>query len=158
MAVTAGRIASAHRPAAVTVTIGLLWFLAVTAAAGGIALLFGAAAPDEEWLDSVPVIDTWVIPGLVLGIGFGLGSAVVAYGLQRTPHWEWLGWLEDLTVYHWSWAATIAVGVGHAVWIGLEFAYLPEYSILQYVYGSIAIALMLIPFLPAMRRHLRITA
>lgn len=159
MALTAQRTIATHRPASVVASFVLLSFLAVTAIAGGIALsLGGGAAPDEEWLDAIPLIDSWLVPGLVLGIGFGLGSAVTAYGLMRMPHWRWLGWLERLTGHHWSWIATIAIGAGHVVWIGLELIYLPELSVLQLVYGPLGAALMLIPFLPAMRDHLRLSA
>lgn len=103
-----------HRPASVLTAIAVLVFLGISAVAGGVALVFGiGAAPPSDWLDGIPLIDSWVVPGLVLGIGFGLGSLVAAYGMLRKPWWRWLGFLERLTRHHWSWVATILIGLCH---------------------------------------------
>ncbi len=32
----------------------------------------------HRWLDRIPVIDSWLVPGFVLGVGFGVGSLVTA--------------------------------------------------------------------------------
>jgi hypothetical protein len=116
---------TAHRPTAVRSTVGVLVFLGISALAGGVALVLGVgAAPPADWLDEIPLIDSWVVPGLVLGLGFGVGSLLAAYGMLRRPRWAWLGALERLTRHHWSWIATIGIGVGHIAWIVLELIYL----------------------------------
>jgi hypothetical protein len=154
MTITATPTATGHRPATVLATIGVLVFLGVSAVAGGIAMVLGVgAAPPQDWLAGIPVIDTWVVPGLVLGIGFGAGSLVAAYGMLRRPRWAWLGFAERLTGHHWSWAATIAIGAGHVAWIALELVYLPELSALEAVYGATGIALVGLPLHPAVRRY-----
>lgn len=79
------------------------------------------------------------MPGLVLGVGFGLGSLVTAYGMLRR--------------YRWSWIATLLIGLGHVVWIALELIYLPEPSALQVVYGAVGAALLLLPWHPAVRGY-----
>ncbi len=129
-----------HRPAAVSATIAVLFFLGITATFGGLALLLGYTPP-QEWLDGVPVVTSWVVPGLVLGIGFGIGSLVTGFGVLRR---QW-----------WSWIATVLIGLGHIVWIGLELVYLPDPSVLQAIYGPVGIALVVLPFLPSVRHHLR---
>jgi hypothetical protein len=146
---------TSHRPVAVRTTIGVLVFLGISAVAGGVALVLGVgAAPPADWLDDIPVIDSWVVPGLVLGIGFGVGSLLGAYGMLRQPRWAWLGFAERLTRHHWSWIATILLGAGHIAWIALELIYLRETSDLQAVYGATGIALVALPMHPAVRRHL----
>lgn len=145
-----------HRLAAVWATIGVLTFLGASAVAGGVALLLGAAPPDD-WLNRVPVIDSWVVPGVVLGVGFGFGSLLAAYGIARRPSWRWPRFAERLTHQHWSWLATILIGLGHLVWITLELVYLPQQSALQVVYGAVGVALVLLPLHPAMRRHLAVS-
>jgi hypothetical protein len=144
-----------HRPAAVRITIGVLAFLGISAVAGGVALVLGVgAAPPAEWLDDIPFIDSWVVPGLVLGLGFGVGSLLAAFGMLRRPQWAWLAPVERLTRDHWSWIATILIGVGHIAWIVLELIYLRETSDLQIVYGAVGVALVALPMLPAVRRDL----
>ncbi len=143
------------RPPLVVVTITLLFFLGVTAVAGSLALIFdlGGGAPPEEWLDGIPLIDGWLVPGLVLGIGFGMGSLVAAYGWLRRPIWRWLDWLETATRHHWAWLATILIGAGHVLWIGVELALLPDPAWLQLVYGPLGLALMFLPLAPSVSRY-----
>ena len=40
------------------------------------------------------------------------------------------------------------------MWISLELVYLPQPSILQAVYGAVALALLLLPLHPQVRHHL----
>lgn len=137
----------------VLATIGVLGFLAVSALAGGTALVLGAAPPDD-WLDRIPVVDSWVVPGLVLGIGFGAGSLATAYGMLRLPTGSALRPVQRLTRHHWPWAATLLIGLGQVVWIGLELAYLPQLSPLQAVYGGVGVALVVLALHPTVRRYL----
>ncbi len=74
---------STDRPRSVLATTGLLGFLGVSATGGGITLVGGSAAPPDHWLPEFPAVDSWVVPGMVLGLGFGLGSLVTAYGMAR---------------------------------------------------------------------------
>jgi hypothetical protein len=155
MAAAVTPVATRHRPPSVVTTVGVLLFLGLSAIAGGVALtLDGGAAPSRDWLDEIPLIDSWRVPGLVLGIGFGLGSLVAGYGMWRRPRWPWLRPVERLTRHHWSWPGTILIGAGQIAWISLELVYLPELSILQAVYGAVGLALVLLPLLPSARNHL----
>lgn len=115
------------------------------------------AAPPREWLDGVPLIDSWVIPGVVLGVGFGLGSLLTAYGVLRRPRWYGMGGVERVTHHHWPWLATVLIGGCHVAWIIVELVYLPQPSVLQVVYGAVGVALLLLPLHPAVRRYLAIT-
>ncbi len=148
-------------PIAVVTTIGLLWVLGVSAGAGGVELTFGIWGVESfppDWLDRSPFVDSWLIPGLVLGVGFGLGSLVMADGLLRRPRVRWLGFVERWTGRHWAWLGTVLIGAGHIVWIALEVAYIPGFSWLEAVYGGIGVALLLLPWTPSVRRYLLITA
>jgi hypothetical protein len=148
--------AVAPRPAAVWVTTGVLAFLGVSAVAGGTAMLTGVdgAAPPQDWLADVPVVDSWVLPGLVLAVGFGLGSLITAYGMLSRRSWAWSRPVEGLVGYHWSWLAALLLGLGQVIWIGLEVAYLPELSRLQVVYATAGFALLLFPSLRSVRSYL----
>ena len=155
ISVTPAPVVSRHRPAPVLIVVCVLVFLGVSAVAGGVALLLDiGAAPPADWLNQIPLIDSWIVPGLVLSIGFGLGSLVAAVGVLRKPRWPWLGVVERFTHHHWSWTATILIGLGHVTWIALELRYLPELSALQAVYGGVGIALVLLPILAPVRAYL----
>jgi len=59
-----------------------------------------------------------------------------------------------LTHHHWSWIATILIGLGHIAWIAAEIIYLPQPSALQAVYGALGVALLLLPLHAAVRGYL----
>jgi hypothetical protein len=134
--------------------VGVLAFLGISAIAGGVAMVLDVGTPPDDWLERIPVIDTWMVPGLVLVVGFGFGSLLSGYGMLRRPRWAWLHPVERLTRHHWSWAATVLIGLGQIAWIVVELVYLPEPSALQVVYGGVGAALLLLALLPAVRRHL----
>lgn len=147
----------ARRPRVVVVELVLLAFLALTAIGGGLEmLLFPAGNPfvKAEWLDAVP-FDDWIIPGLILGIGFGLGSVLVLWGVLRRPSVGWLDRLAIPTRHHWSWLASMFLGAGLILWIGLEVALIPERSVVEAIYLAVGAALVLLPFAPAASTYLR---
>lgn len=141
------------RPPLVISGIVVLCFLGLTALGGSIGFFADVGMRDPAWLETIPLVVNWAVPGLVLGIGFGIGSLVTAYGLFRRPRWLWLAWLEDLTGHHWSWVATIALGLGMMTWIGLQLIWL-DFNLLHAVYGSIGIFLATLPLAPSFRNHL----
>jgi hypothetical protein len=149
---------STHRSATQKVTLALLGFLGVTATGGGLAFLFGPTSGEgawfpQEWLDQIPLIDSFVLPGLVLGVGFGLGSLVTLWGMLRRPHLGFLAGIERATGRHWSWLATVVLGLGQLVWIGLELAFI-EFSFFHPLYGAVGLALAALPWTGSMRRDL----
>ena len=157
MTLTATRTVSQPRPAPVAWISALLLVLGLGATAGGAAMTFGLGGSSmlpDAYLDAIPLIDSWVIPGIVLMVGFGLASLIAAYGVLQTPRWRWLHGIERMTGYHWSWIATIAIGVGQVIWIGLELIYIP-FSWLMPTFGLIGLALALLPFSAQVRRHLQ---
>lgn len=111
----------------------------------------------SEWLDEIPIVESWLFPGVVLGVGFGIGSLVVFWGLLRRPRWQRLGWIERRTRHHWSWIGLVLLGAGHTLWIALELLILPDPSWLQVVYGPIGLALLALPFTHSMTRYLAST-
>jgi hypothetical protein len=149
-----------HRPVAERVLLAVLLFLGVTASIGGAALLVAPAVGREEWfpddlLDQLPLVDSWVVPGLVLGVCFGAGSLLTWWGMWRRPDWGWTRWAQRLTGLHWSWLATVVLGAGHAVWIGLELASI-EFSWFHVLYGAVALVLLLLPLTRAVRADLAV--
>ena len=118
----------------------LLGFTGITAIGGGIEMLIypqGNEFVPEAWLADIPIIDSWVVPGLFLLVVLGAGSLFTAYGLFRGQRRGWL--------------ATIALGVALIAWIGLEVVFLPERSFLEALYAGIGIILLGLAALPSVR-------
>jgi hypothetical protein len=144
-----------ERPATVRTAVVLLGFLGVTAIGGGLAMISGleGVTPPDEWLDRLPLITNWVVPGMILMVGFGIGSLITLAGILRRPRWRVLSWIETSTGHHWSWLATIAIGFGQAMWIAIELVSIP-FSPLMAIYGPLGLALFGLSLTASMRRHL----
>lgn len=119
------------------ITVGLLVWLAIGALAGGVALV---SKPDGSvmqlplsMLDGSPFPD-FLVPGLILGGIFGVGSlAVVFMGLR---HWRIAPFL------------AFGVGCGMMIWIVVELAIIKGISILHPLYflTGLAIAAAAVPW------------
>lgn len=157
-----------RRPAAVKWTIGVLSFLGVTALGGGIEMLAfyrGNEYLPADMLERIP-FDTFIVPGLILGGIFGLGSLFVAWGMWRRPDIGWLRWLERLTDRHWAWAGAVLTGFGFTMWMVIEISMLGtpwaqvEASgeamawILYAIYGTVAVLLLVLPQLRSVRWYM----
>jgi hypothetical protein len=142
------------------VQLVLLAFLAVTAIGGGLEmLLFPQGNPfvKAEWLDSVP-FDDWILPGLILLVGFGLGSVLVLWGVLRRSRIGPLDRLATPTRHHWSWLGSMLLGAGLVLWIVLEVVLIPERSVVEAVYLVVGVVLVLLPWVPTAAAYLRSSA
>lgn len=156
-------------PRLVFATILVLLFLGATTFLGGVEMLvrpFGSVVLPAEILDELPV-DSFVLPGLVLATVFGIGAALVAYGLWRQPYLTSLRWVEQVTGRHWAWAGTLAMGAGFVGWMLLQLVLLgapgagngpdPAASWTLYaIYGSVAAWLLIVPWTQEVKEDLRI--
>ena len=134
--VTVPSSASIPRPSmnrAGRATVGLLVLLGLMALAGGIALV---AKPDgsvmhlpTSYLDGSPFPD-FLIPGLILGTLFGVGSFVVAVMALRA--WRIAPFL------------AFAFGCGQMIWITVELAIIKEVSFLHPLCFAIGLAIALV--------------
>jgi hypothetical protein len=149
--------------------IGALSFLGVTALGGGIEMVVfpdGNAYLPAERLERVPLLDSYLVPGLVLGIVFGLGSLVAAVGVARRPTWRWLSRMQRRTGRHWSWTLSSAIGVGFVAWMALELVLVgpdpttagggfPVAVLTDVVFGTVAVLVVVLPWSARVRQDLR---
>jgi hypothetical protein len=159
MTLTATKTTHRHRPLWVTTMTWLLGVLGIGAVGGGWVMIFGIGGESmlpDAYLDSLPLVHSWVLPGLVLMIGFGFGSLLTGYGVHFRPTWRWVRPVEHLSSHHWSWLATILLGAGQMVWIGIEVVSIP-FSFLMPTFGLVGLALFVLPLTRQVSDYLRIT-
>ena len=114
------------------VTLVLLTLLGVGALAGGIALV---AKPDGSVMHFDPALlagspfTDFLVPGLILGGLFGIGSfVVIALGLRHAPVAPFLAF---------------AIGCGQMIWITVELAVIHELSFLHPTFFAVGLAIAL---------------
>jgi hypothetical protein len=155
------------RPVSVRVSLVVLVFLGITAFAGGMEMLIfpqGNEYLPQDMLDRLPV-NTFILPGMILSVIFGLGSLFVAWGMVRRAKVGWLAGVERMTGRHWSWTGLLLLGIGFATWMVVEVILLGapwaqadsggEASawVLYGLYGSVAVSLLILPHLRGVVRY-----
>lgn len=170
MSVSTRPVRTTRRPAAVRALVATLGFLGLTALGGGVEMLLfpdGNEFLPPEFLDQIPIVDSFLVPGIVLAGVFGLGSLVAMVGVLRRPHWPWLDGLERWTDHHWSWAASLGLGIAFLTWMAVEITWLgtpwesPAGSeerlfafALYGIYLTVAALLLSLPWARSVRDHL----
>lgn len=159
-----------RRPRTTTATMAVLGLLGVTALGGAAMLAFpgGPGRLPADLLDGVPLADTFLLPGLVPGLVFGIGSLLALVGMWRRRKVSALSRFEAATGHHWSWALTIVLGVAFAAWMAAQWLWLgiPWAAgdtadqavawVLHGAYDAVAVAFLVLPHTRGVRDHLAV--
>jgi hypothetical protein len=144
------------RPLSLRWLLGCLTFLSLSAVFGGVVLV---GSPSGAWLH-IPLsvlqyspFSDFLIPGLILGLVFGVGSLATVLALWWRPTWPPAGALTRLTGEHWAWSAAVALGIGQIIWIVTETLMLRGASWLGLIFGSLGVLIVVLAFQPGVRRH-----
>jgi len=139
------------------VLIFLHLFLGLNGLAGGGALML---APDGRLLQMPltalapsPFAD-FLIPGLLLFLFLGVYPLIVAYSLWRLPDRHWPNALNPFRSRHWSWAASLSVGVTAIIWIIVQIQWIPPGFLHLFIF-SWGVLILLTTCLPGVRQYCR---
>lgn len=143
-----------RRPRGVHVLVGLLVFLAVNAIFGGGALLLdpsgGLLGMPVSLLEGSP-FGTYLLPGAVLLVLFGLLPLVVVFGLRRRPAWAYL----STRGTNGFWLAALGIGAALVVWILVQMTILRFF--LQPILLLLGLVIVALGLLPSVRRYYAIS-
>jgi hypothetical protein len=135
----------------------LLVLLGLGAASGGFSLVVDPTGARMQWslalLEHSPFHD-YLIPGLILGIVFGIGSFVALLTVWFRPAWAFGTALTRFTGEHWSWSAAFAVGLGQVIWIVTQVLMVGVTSWLQPACAGLGLLIVLLTLEPGFRRYL----
>jgi hypothetical protein len=145
------------RPLGLRVLLGCLAFLGISAIFGAIMLVpdpTGAMIGMPISLLEFSPFQDFLIPGLLLGIVFGIGSfaAILALWFQST--WAFGTALTHLTGEHWSWSAAFMIGIGQVIWIVTQVLMMRGVSVLHFLYGGLGLLIVFLTLDANLRRSL----
>lgn len=144
------------RPFNLRLMLGCLAFLSVSAAFGGIVLVInptgGLIGMPISLLRFSPFHD-FLIPGLILGIVFGIGSLAAILALWFRPAWSLASWLTRATGEHWAWSVALMIGLGQVIWIVTQMLMMRGVSVLHFLYGGLGLLIVFLSFEPNLRRY-----
>ena len=149
--------ATTARPPGLRWLLGCLAFLSISAVFGGVVLV---GSPSGAWLH-IPLsilryspFSDFLIPGLILGLVFGLGSLVTVLALWWRPGWPLGAALTRFTSEHWAWSAAFTLGAGQVIWIVTQILMVRGLDGLQVLYGSLGVLIVVLTLQPGVRRDL----
>jgi hypothetical protein len=137
----------------------LLGFLSIGAFFGGIALLIH---PDGSFLQMPGELlanspfKSFLIPGIILLITFGILPAFVIYGLIKKPENRFFDRLNLIYDYHFAWTFSVYIGIALIIWINIQTLILNSVGILHTIYSSLGILIVCIALLPQTRNHYKL--
>lgn len=135
--------------------LGCLAFLSASAAFGGIVLVINPTGS----LIGMPVsllrfspFHDFLIPGLILGIVFGIGSFATILALRFRPAWLIGSALTRATGEHWTWSLALVIGLGQVIWIVTQMLMMRGVSVLHFLYGGLGLLIVFLTLEPGLRR------
>ncbi|OGO39917.1 MAG: hypothetical protein A2147_08510 [Chloroflexi bacterium RBG_16_57_8] len=149
---------SARRPFTLWLLIILTLLIGISALISGPMLFLEPSGSLVQWsvedLEGTPFSD-YLIPGIILFVFIGIYPVFVGYSLIRKPAWRWPDAINPAKEQHWAWAASSSVGIIMLIWIIVETVLLGFISFLQPVIAVWAVLILLLAFLPGVRRYFR---
>lgn len=141
------RTHTGQRPLSLVLAAVLLGFLGITAVGGGVTMVAdpsgGLIGMPAAWMEKVPLLDDWLVPGIVLASWFGLGSLLTLAGMIKRFALPGTDWVERRTGRHWTWLATIVLGATQVAWIGVELWFMPATMWIQALLLGVGLAMMM---------------
>lgn len=148
-------------PLTAKLLIALVGLQALSGIGGGVGLVVGPKGEvlqmPLEFLEGTPFAD-YLVPGLILLIVLGLFAALVFYGLAWRPRWAWTDFFNRWTGQHWSWSASLVLGIGLTIWIVVEMIMIRQVAAIQVLYLALGALILAVALLPPTRHYYRTRA
>lgn len=145
-------------PAAAIVLIILHAVLGLGALGGGAMLIFdptGDAMGMPLSMLERTFFPSFLIPGILLLLIFGVFPLIVAYAIWRQPHWKTI---EAINPYrndlHPAWALSLYVGFGQIIWITVQTYMMNAVHIVHLGYTTLGLIILIVTLLPSVRTYL----
>jgi hypothetical protein len=146
------------RPKILWLLLFLLFFQGLSATPSGAMLVIDPSGERMQMpltlLEGAP-FSSYLIPGLILSIGLGLGAFFLLVCLLRLPAWGWAERLNPFTEQHWTWTAVAFFGLALMIWIVVQVFMVGLGAWLQPFYFAVGLAILLLALSPPLRQYLR---
>lgn len=147
---------SGKRPAAVIVLYILQAFLGIGAIGGGLMLIADPSGESMGMPTSVlerSPFGSFIIPGMLLLVIFGLLPLLVLYGLVKKPQWTWADTLTPFRNLHSSWSLSLYIGFGQIIWIMVQTYMMNAVSAVHVFYTSLGLLIQAVTLLPPVQGY-----
>lgn len=145
-----------NRPGTVILLYILQAFLGVGAVGGGLMLLIDPSGEMMGMPTSVlerSPFDSFIVPGILLFLVFGVLPLLVLYGLYKKPDWGWAAPLNPFKPLHSAWTFSLYIGFGQIIWIMVETYMMNAVSMVHVFYTSLGLLIQAVTLLPQVQKY-----
>ena len=142
------------KPKSLIVLLFLLGFLSLGAFVGGIPLILDPSGAMLKMPISIldgSTLNSFLIPGIILSIFFGVIPIVILNALLKKPEWPWTQSLNLLPDMYWGWTFTIYIGFGQIIWISVQTVMINQASLVHLFYTLLGVSIVAVALLAPIR-------
>lgn len=142
-----------QKPITLWLLAASLIFLSFGGFYGGILMLTDPSGKSLQMDSVLPqlLVPDYILPGLFLLFAMGLTPLFLTFGLLARPNWPRLQSLSPRR--HWSWTATLALGVLLILWLTLQAFLIGFQWPIQYVTAINGLLIILFALIPQVRMY-----
>lgn len=97
--------------------------------------------------------DSFLIPGLLLLLIFGLLPLIVLYGLVKKPDWRRYAGLVPFKELHPAWTFSLYIGFGQTIWIMVQTYMMNAVSVVHIFYTCLGLLIPAVTLLPPVQKY-----
>lgn len=138
-----------------SILIALLGFLSLGTCYGGLVLIIsqdGSYFNMPIALLSNSPFKSFLIPGIISLLTFGIYPVFVIYGLIKKRESKFFNRLNLFYDYHYAWSFSVYIGFGLIIWIYIQPLIFNAVDILHTIYPSLGILIVCVAILPETRK------
>lgn len=145
-----------HRPFALFLLAGGMFWLGASAMAGGGSLIFDPTGQslqmDARTLTGTPFSD-FLVPGLILFFVLGVFPLLLSVSMLLRKEWPLAEFLNPYPQKHWAWACSLYASIALILWMDVQLMAVGYGHPLQAIYAFLGVALLVLTLLPVVQRH-----
>lgn len=138
-------------PLTIKLLIGVLLFLGLGGIYGGLSFITAPTGSSmnvsQSYLSGLPIQD-YLLPGILLLVGFGLFPVLLAVALWMKPTW-----LAPLASHYMGWIVTVMLSIGLMLWMLVQIGIMGIQQPIQIIIIIVALTIFVLALLPQTRAY-----
>jgi hypothetical protein len=147
-----------RKPWALYVLVILLFVQGVSAIYGGVSLVVDPSGAllkmEADMLANTP-FNSYLLPGLILGLLLGLVPLMLIWPLLARPHWKWARKLNIYNRQYWAWTYSLYLGFAVIIWIDVQIFLIGYSQFIQTFIAGLGVLILIFTLWPSVVKYYR---
>jgi len=139
--------------------IVLIVIIAISGVSGGVSLMVdpsGASIHLNTSLLESTIFHNFLVPGIILFLLLGIFPFIAAFGLMTRKKSKFLNRFNPYKKKHWAWAYSLYCGIILVLWIDFQVMMIGGGYILQSIYATFGVIVIVLTLIPSTIRFYKI--